>query len=301
MAASVMYVATVALLFILNSSIDLTTSQALVGPLVEGDIRDCEISKSDEFRDPQNMKNRPNYLYHGLKNSCSRGPCVKNASCVPNFESDDFQCECPSGFTGEACAVGEYVDKYKTHQPRDVGCGGVGGLGGKINKKMSRNVDECAKQLDNCHYYAHCNNTLGSYECLCKDGFAGNGRLCVDINECTRTLHNCHHPNATCINTVGSFSCTCKPGFEGDGITICEECRTPLGMESLAIADAQISASSEYNASYAASHARLYYKGGWVAATNDENQWLEVDMENQLTRVARISTQGAHSDGSVLG
>ena len=72
-------------------------------------------------------------------------------------------------------------------------------------------------------------------------------------------------------------------------------------MESLAIADAQISASSEYNASYAASHARLYYKGGWVAATNDENQWLEVDMESQLTRVARISTQGAHSDGSALG
>ena len=71
-------------------------------------------------------------------------------------------------------------------------------------------------------------------------------------------------------------------------------------MESLAIADAQISASSEYNASYAASHARLYYKGGWVAATNDENQWLEVDMESQFTRVARISTQGAHGDGSAL-
>ena len=72
-------------------------------------------------------------------------------------------------------------------------------------------------------------------------------------------------------------------------------------MESLAITDAQISASSEYNDSYAASDARLYYKGGWVAATNDENQWLEVDMESQLTRVARISTQGAHSDGLVLG
>ena len=72
-------------------------------------------------------------------------------------------------------------------------------------------------------------------------------------------------------------------------------------MESLAIADAQISASSEYNASYAASHARLYYKGGWVAATNDENQWLKVDMESQLTRVTRISTQGAHGDGSAPG
>ena len=72
-------------------------------------------------------------------------------------------------------------------------------------------------------------------------------------------------------------------------------------MESLAIADAQISVSSEYNASYAAFHARLCYKEGWVAATNDENQWLEVDMESQLTRVTRISTQGAHGDGSAPG
>ena len=69
-------------------------------------------------------------------------------------------------------------------------------------------------------------------------------------------------------------------------------------MQSLAIADAQISVSSEYNVSYAACHARLYYKGGWVAATSDENQWLEVDMESQSTRVTRISIQRAHGDAS---
>ena len=72
-------------------------------------------------------------------------------------------------------------------------------------------------------------------------------------------------------------------------------------MESLAIADAQIRVSSEYNASFAAFLVRLYYKEGWVAATNDENQSLEVDMESQLTRVTRISTQGAHGDGSAPG
>ena len=38
-----------------------------LGPLVEGHIRDCEISKSDEFRDPQNMTERPGYFYRGLK------------------------------------------------------------------------------------------------------------------------------------------------------------------------------------------------------------------------------------------
>ena len=45
-------------------------------------------------------------------------------------------------------------------------------------------------------------------------------------------------------------------------------------MESLTIADAQISVSSEYNASFAAFLARLYYKEGWVAATNDETNRL---------------------------
>ena len=36
-----------------------------------------------------------------------------------------------------------------------------------------------------CHNDADCQNTIGSFECMCKDGFDGNGFECNDLNECT--------------------------------------------------------------------------------------------------------------------
>ena len=75
----------------------------------------------------------------------------------------------------------------------------------------------------------------------------------------------------------------------------------PLGMESGAIFDSQITASSVYNDNLAASNARLHFKGsenplrraGWVAGVKNTNQWLQVDLQ-QTTRVIGIATQGRH-------
>ena len=39
-------------------------------------------------------------------------------------------------------------------------------------------IDECALDLDTCHMNALCNNTIGSYNCTCDDGYEGNGVLC---------------------------------------------------------------------------------------------------------------------------
>ena len=76
-------------------------------------------------------------------------------------------------------------------------------------------------------------------------------------------------------------------------------------MESGAIADSQISASTIYTASpgHAAQHARLHFKagggktGGWSAKVNDLNQWLQVDLLRK-TRVTRIATQGRNAEYS---
>ena len=40
-------------------------------------------------------------------------------------------------------------------------------------------VDECTMETDNCHSKAICNNTIGSFNCTCKNGYSGNGTLCV--------------------------------------------------------------------------------------------------------------------------
>ena len=71
-------------------------------------------------------------------------------------------------------------------------------------------------------------------------------------------------------------------------------CQEPLGMESIAITDRQISASSIWGA---ASQGRLHSQtggGGWIAAQSDVNQWLQVDLGNQHTKVTRVATQRRH-------
>ena len=68
-------------------------------------------------------------------------------------------------------------------------------------------------------------------------------------------------------------------------------------MESGAILDSQISASSEWSSDNAAQQARLNFQqgggkeGSWSSLVNDDNQWLQVDLKN-TTRVTRIATQG---------
>ncbi|XP_068741700.1 microfibril-associated glycoprotein 4-like [Montipora capricornis] len=82
----------------------------------------------------------------------------------------------------------------------------------------TEDVDECTASLPVCHVNAICNNTIGSYRCSCKPGYAGDGKTCRDVDECTASLPVCH-VNAICNNTIGSYRCSCKPGYAGDGKT----------------------------------------------------------------------------------
>ena len=72
-------------------------------------------------------------------------------------------------------------------------------------------------------------------------------------------------------------------------------------MESGAIPDAQISASSQWNAYNAARQARLHFQAGsgiggsWAARTNNVNQWLQIDLGYQYSNVTRVATQGRNA------
>ncbi|KAK3734386.1 hypothetical protein QZH41_006205 [Actinostola sp. cb2023] len=71
----------------------------------------------------------------------------------------------------------------------------------------------------------------------------------------------------------------------------------PLGMQSRAIPDARITASSMWDGNHAPSQGRLYYKppggkaGSWSSRRNAVGQWIKVDL-NRVTKVTGIATQG---------
>ena len=70
-------------------------------------------------------------------------------------------------------------------------------------------------------------------------------------------------------------------------------------MESGAITDAQISASSQWDNNHGASRARLHMlfnrkttqRGTWSSSSSDLNQWLEINLDGYTT-LTRVATQG---------
>ena len=81
------------------------------------------------------------------------------------------------------------------------------------------------------------------------------------------------------------------------------ECQDPLGVENGAINDAQISASTQWDANHAAKQGRLNFKavpgkaGSWSAAANNANQWLQIDLGNPNTKVTGVGSQGRNANG----
>ena len=78
-----------------------------------------------------------------------------------------------------------------------------------------------------------------------------------------------------------------------------------LGIESRAITNSQITASSELNSYHGVTRVRLHtretgatLRGAWVPATNDLNQWLQVDL-GKTRDVTYVATQGRNTHSPV--
>ncbi|KAM9370790.1 LOW QUALITY PROTEIN: hemicentin-2 [Phaethornis superciliosus] len=72
-------------------------------------------------------------------------------------------------------------------------------------------VDECTEGSRACRYNQLCQNTLGTYRCVCPPGYhsLGAGWPCLDINECLQFPPPCAFK---CRNLRGSYECLCPPG-----------------------------------------------------------------------------------------
>ena len=49
-------------------------------------------------------------------------------------------------------------------------------------------VDECGENTDNCHEFADCTDLEGSFTCLCKQGYTGDGVISC-IGEYLKMFH----------------------------------------------------------------------------------------------------------------
>ncbi|XP_071107672.1 uncharacterized protein [Haliotis cracherodii] len=81
---------------------------------------------------------------------------------------------------------------------------------GAFDDVMCVDADECPGSCDASSQ--RCENTVGSYRCVCRQGYKpGAGILCEDIKECSDGNGGCQH---VCQDTAGSYTCTCNAGFK---------------------------------------------------------------------------------------
>lgn len=80
-----------------------------------------------------------------------------------------------------------------------------------IGQHCTEDVNECRLQPNTCQNGGTCTNLLGSYVCVCVNGWSG--------PDCSENIDDCATASctqgSTCIDRVASFFCICPTGKTG--------------------------------------------------------------------------------------
>ncbi|XP_062973935.1 latent-transforming growth factor beta-binding protein 2 [Elgaria multicarinata webbii] len=164
---------------------------------------------------------------------CLRGQCL-------NTEGS-YRCLCQTGFK-HSQETDDCIDVDECEEYGDAVCGMwqcqntlgsyhciVGCPSGFHRTSFGEciDIDECANETL-CGGHAFCDNTDGSFRCLCDRGYetSPSGHDCVDVNECELMLAVCG--TALCENVEGAFLCLCPSDHE-EYDTEAGECRPRAG------------------------------------------------------------------------
>lgn len=161
---------------------------------------------------------------HGPSNPCTRSPlqrcvntvgsyrCVSRVICGAGWELDPATSHCVDM---DECANGKHECKSgQICENRQGGyiCSCPPGHTLGPNRDCI-DIDECSIYNGNiCGPSGRCENTVGSFTCVCDEGFekSSRGTACEDINECEQNPGICQHD---CNNVWGSYRCNCRAGF----------------------------------------------------------------------------------------
>ena len=157
------------------------------------------------------------------ENECTSNAnnCDQAATCTDTEGS--FTCACPPGFpgNGSVCAAncgdgarsgGEQCDDGNT--VNGDGCENCVITPGwnctsLPGGDVCQNLDECVTNSHNCHAHAMCQDTLGSFLCVCKANWFGDGL------ECTSCVNN----SESRVNSTTQGDCSCRSGFKQQALS----------------------------------------------------------------------------------
>ncbi|XP_059143711.1 fibrillin-1-like [Physella acuta] len=167
-------------------------------------------------------------------NECEYGnkPC---GQICENLEGT-YECSCYNGYKLDSDGISCHACErpyYGTNCGQICQCSGHGSCdsvrGCVCDKEWTGDhceldVDEC-DQSNPCPAGFVCKNRIGSYTCVCAEGYRLTNGICTDIDECKDIFVNttCDKMLEVCVNTVGSYSCQCKKGFARNSLAVCQD------------------------------------------------------------------------------
>lgn len=165
---------------------------------------------------------RPNF-------SCkNNSDCEYHAECRPNAATNEYVCECIEGYIKDqndacipdkqlcngavcadhaSCLYDSNIDVSYCHC--DPGFEGEG-------------IEQCVPQgttcevKNDCHPNAICTPTDSSYQCVCSEGYVGDGYSCTLDATCRNDPYMCDM-HASCLKRSGAYACECNTGYYGNG------------------------------------------------------------------------------------
>nr|CAI9696571.1 unnamed protein product [Rangifer tarandus platyrhynchus] len=201
---------------------------------------------------------------------CDSSQCLHGGTCLLNEDrKPPFYCLCPEGFTGLLCNETEHGPCFPNPCHNDAEC--------QVTDHSLRG------------------DVFTEYICKCPVGFRG--------THCESSEYpGLPAPRGTPCTTGLVAQATCWPSSASGSPP---GCTSPLGMQTGAIADSQISASSMHLGfmglqRWAPELARLHHTGivnAWTSSNYDRNPWIQVNLMRRM-RVTGVVTQGASRAGS---
>ncbi|KAL4705359.1 hypothetical protein ACJJTC_006845 [Scirpophaga incertulas] len=169
---------------------------------------------------------RPNF-------SCTNNSdCEYNAECRPDPTNNEYVCQCIDGYikdendacihdgqlcNGAVCLEHASCLYDSTEQVSYCQCDpGYEGDG----------ILQCIQQGHNCYINNDCSADAvctpyeNTYQCVCREGFTGDGYSCTLEVNCKTDPYLCD-PHASCLKRSDGYVCECNTGYNGNG-SYCE-------------------------------------------------------------------------------